>query len=89
MRKFRSIIVIGIISIGLGGAAFGISDSNNNKKADENKEKISCIKNTSSCEQNNQSSEKTASFENCENKTDKSASGKTQQKKSCCSKKKV
>lgn len=86
MRNFRSIIVIGMFSIGLVVPAFGIGELTNDKKAGENKEKISCTKNTSYLEYKGQSFEKKASFENCKNNADKSASGKAEQMENYCSK---
>jgi len=87
MNKIKSIITIGIISIGLVAAVFA---NNDNKTAENNSaksEKFSCTHQTSCSDQKKETCAYKASNKNCDKSSDKASCSKVELKQACSSKK--
>ncbi|MBC8322994.1 MAG: hypothetical protein H8E70_05455 [Candidatus Marinimicrobia bacterium] len=87
MKKIKSIIIVGIISIGLVAAVFA---NNDNKTAENNSvksEKVSCTHQTSCSDQKKETCSYKASNKNCDKSSDKVSCKKAELKQACCSKK--
>ncbi|HIC38994.1 MAG TPA: hypothetical protein EYO79_05940 [Candidatus Marinimicrobia bacterium] len=84
MNKLKTIIIVGIISIGLVAVAVANNDV---KTAEKNSEKVFCTHQASCSDQKKETCSYKDSVKNCNKVSDKSSCSKAELKQACSSKK--